>query len=152
MAVLRKAWLILPVAGIALMLGACGGDDGDEATTTETGAGEAIEIVMDDYSFTPAKATVPAGPVTITVPNEGQAEHELVLFKSDADPADVPVSGGDADEDAFVKQGAKEIGEAEAEPGESAELSAELTAGDYVMICNLPGHYEKGMYGGLTAE
>ena len=46
----------------------------------------------------------------------------------------------------------EEIGEAEAEPGESAEFSAELEAGNYVMICKLPGHYQKGMYASLTAE
>ncbi|HET8975008.1 MAG TPA: plastocyanin/azurin family copper-binding protein [Solirubrobacterales bacterium] len=153
MAVLSKTRFVLPLAVVVLGLGACGGDDDDDdGTTTGASAGGAVEIVMDDYSFSPANATVPAGPVTITAPNEGKVEHELVLFKSDADPAKLPVSGAEADEAAFEAQGAEVIGEAEAEPGESGEFDAELEAGAYVMICNLPGHYQKGMYGSLTAE
>jgi uncharacterized cupredoxin-like copper-binding protein len=153
MAVLSKTRFVLPLAVVVLGLSACGGDDDDDdATTTGASAGGAVEIVMDDYSFTPAEATAPTGAVTITTPNEGKVEHELVLFKSDADPATLPVSGGEVDEEGFEEGGAEVIGEAEAEPGETSEFSAELEAGDYVMICNLPGHYQRGMYGSLTAE
>ena len=31
-------------------------------------------------------------------------------------------------------------------------MTVDLTPGKYAMICNLPGHYQRGMYGSLTAK
>ena len=38
------------------------------------------------------------------------------------------------------------------EAGESAEVTAELEAGSYVLICNIPTHYEGGMYTTFTVQ
>lgn len=156
----RTILLLLGAALLAFGLAACGDDDeGDEdgetaaaETGTAAGAAGALTIKMGDFFFDPKDATAEAGAVTISAPNVGQVEHELELFKSDAEPGDLPVSGDTVDTEAFEEEGAEEIGEAEAEPGETDELSADLDAGKYVMICNVPGHYQKGMYGSLTAK
>jgi hypothetical protein len=34
-------------------------------------------------------------------------------------------------------------------PAESEELQVELAEGTYVLICNVPAHYEGGMYAGF---
>ena len=158
-----RAILLLALATLAVGgLGACGDDDDDDdgttaavetGTTTGTGAAGALTIKMGDFFFDPKDATAQAGSTTISAPNEGQVEHELVLFKSDADPASLPTSGNEVDEEALEEEGAEEAGEIEeVAPGQSKEGTFDLTAGKYVMFCNLPSHYEQGMYGSLTVS
>jgi uncharacterized cupredoxin-like copper-binding protein len=152
--------LVVAVALAAAAVGGCGGDDdgdGDGTTTaadtgTVDGAG-AVTVKMGDFFFDPKDATAEAGSVTVSAPNAGKVEHELVLFKSDDDPASLPVSGGGVDEEALEKQGAELVGEIEGvQPGQTKDASFDLTAGKYVMFCNLPAHYEQGMYGSFTVK
>jgi len=159
-----RSILILIVAALAAVaIGACGSDDDDgddggattgAGTETEAAAGAgAVTVEMGDFFFDPKDVTTDAGSVTISAPNIGQVEHELVLFKSDADPASLPVAGGEVDEEALEEQGAEEAGEIEdVAPGETKEHGFELTAGKYVMFCNVPAHYEQGMYGSVTVK
>jgi uncharacterized cupredoxin-like copper-binding protein len=134
----------------------CGGDDGNDSakpTTTQQSGGSAPVIRMDDYSFSPKDATATAGRVKITAPNDGKVVHELVLLKTNRDPGSFEVSGGEVDEKALEESGAKIPGEiADVPPGKSKTMTVDLTPGNYVMICNLPGHYQRGMYGSLTAK
>jgi uncharacterized cupredoxin-like copper-binding protein len=150
----------LLVAGLAAT--GCGDDASDdtddsaEATvstaTTAAVTGESVEIAMGDFYFDPQDATASAGTVSISAPNEGDVEHELVLFKTNMDPADLPTaSNGEVDEEKLAGE-AEEVGEVEAEPGETASGEFEMTAGKYVMFCNLPAHYEQGMYGSVTVK
>jgi uncharacterized cupredoxin-like copper-binding protein len=147
------------LAALALVAGAaiagCGGDD--TSTTAATGSpapdGAALEIAMGDDFFDPDDATAEAGTVTISAPNNGALEHELILAKTNADPADLPTTAsGDADEEKLEKEdaGAGEI--PEVAPGESGEADFDLSPGHYVMYCNVPGHYAEGMYGTLTVK
>jgi uncharacterized cupredoxin-like copper-binding protein len=129
-----------------------------QASTTETqpgttGAGKALTITMGDYSFTPSAVTTSTGPVTITTPNGGQVEHELVLLKTDRSPASLPVKGNEVDEEGLEAKGVETPGEIEeVGPGQTKSGSFKLTPGSYVMICNLPGHFQKGMYGSLSVK
>jgi uncharacterized cupredoxin-like copper-binding protein len=155
------------VGALTLALAGCGGDSAKtetqavdtstsseqttSSTTTSAPAGTtALTVTMTDFAFTPKNPTVPAGPVTLTAPNEGRAPHELVLIKFAGDPGTLPTKAdGDADEDAFPESALPgEIGETE--PGSSGTLTITLPAGKYVMLCNVPAHYKAGMYGTLT--
>jgi uncharacterized cupredoxin-like copper-binding protein len=151
---------ILPVTAIValaagvLMVGC--GDDSTTGTGTETaasGGGEeaTLEIKMGDFYFEPKDATAEPGPTTIVAPNEGSVEHELVLFKTNTDPAQLPTdANGDVDEEKLDEM-AEEIGEvADVEPGDTKSEEFDLTPGKYVMFCNISGHYAQGMYGTLT--
>lgn len=130
----------------------CGDDDdGDEAAQSAT-AGTAVEIKMDDFKFVPRALNQAAGEVKITAPNVGKVEHELELFKTDDDPASFTVVEGKVDTEALEEAGAEEVGELEAEPGETGEGSFTLEPGKYAMICNVSGHYEQGMYGSITVK
>ena len=108
---------------------------------------------MGDYFFDPKAASAVAGSVTITAPNEGEIVHELVLAKTDADPAKLPTtSNGEVDE-AKLEASGEVAGEiADVEPGDTKQGTFKLTAGRYVMFCNVPGHYKQGMYGTLTVK
>lgn len=162
---------LLAAAAIAVVpIAGCGDDDNTTSTTeageaqeeTETGAattegggeGATLEIKMGDYFFDPENAVAQAGATTIDAPNEGKVEHELVVFESDLDPAKLPTdSAGEVDEEKLEQEGAEEAGEIEdVEPGASKSGEFDLQPGKYVMFCNLPGHYERGMYGTITVE
>lgn len=145
---------ILALASIAAVTG-CGGGDDTTATDVETAAsgGESppLVVAMGEFYFEPENATAVAGKTTIEAPNEGSVEHELVLFKTNADPADLPTdANGEVDEEKLDQEG-EEVGEiADVESGATGSGEFDLTPGKYVMFCNLPGHYAQGMYGTLT--
>ena len=154
-AVIKARCLVaLPViAGI--LVGGCGGGDGTSATTTTsettgeatTGASEQATVIqMGEFFFEPKNATVKAGKTTIEAPNIGKTEHELVLFKSEMDPAKLPTeANGEVDEEK-MDEVAEEGGEIpDVEAGETKSEEFELTPGKYVMFCNLPGHYAAGL-------
>ena len=101
---------------------------------------------MTEFAFDPKDAIAKAGKVTITAPNDGTVVHELVLLKTDADPAALPKKGDEVDESSSVG----EI--ADVEPGSTKKATFKLAPGKYAMVCALPGHYEGGMYGSLTVD
>ena len=143
--------------GAILVVGCGGGDDtttGEaptEAGATGGGAAATVEIKMGEFYFSPKNATAKAGTTTIEAPNEGSVEHELVLFKSNKNPAKLPTeANGEVNEEKLDKE-AEEAGEiADVEAGDTKSEDFKLTPGKYVMFCNLPGHYAQGMYGTLT--
>jgi uncharacterized cupredoxin-like copper-binding protein len=153
---------LLATGALALTTGliatGCGGGDNDNATTqaqTTGGAAPssgALEIKMGDYFFDPKDATAEAGSVAINAPNEGKVEHELMLLKTNTDPAKLPTaSDGGVEEKLHMV--AEENGEiADVEPGDTKSVTFDLTPGKWVMFCNLPGHYAQGMYGSLTVK
>lgn len=146
--------LAVPVAS------GCGGDDdnGDNGqdsasapTTTQTTsqpatASRVLTIRMTEFAFDPKDAVARAGKVTITAPNDGTVVHELVVLKTEKDPANLPKKGDEVDESTSVG----EI--ADVEPGSTKKAAFDLAPGKYALVCALPGHYEGGMYGSLTVK
>jgi uncharacterized cupredoxin-like copper-binding protein len=151
---LRPIAVGLAVAGV-ISFGAvatgCGSDDetsstaaadSGAATTTPAAGGETLTIEMGEFYYKP-------GTVTIDAPNAGSAPHELVLAKTNDDPAQLPTgSDGSVDEEALDVPG--EISEVAG--GADGTVTLDLDAGKYVIFCNLPGHYSSGMYGSLTVK
>ena len=150
---------MLVIAGFVVV--GCGRDNG---TTTVESATETMlrlgrpapgrarpSVKMGEFYFNPKNATAKAGPTKIEAPNEGAVEHELVVFKTDMNPAKLPTeANGEVNEEKMdkVAESAGEIPDVEA--GETKSEDFELTPGKYVIFCNLPGHYAAGMYGTLT--
>ena len=100
----------------------------------------------DRVAFDPKDAVATAGKVTISAPNDGNVVHELVVLKTGADPAKLPMDGDEVNESANV-------GEIpDVAPGATKKVTIKLAAGKYAMVCNLPGHYAAGMYGSLTVK
>ena len=128
------------IAVFALVLAGCGGSDdggGDASAATE------IEIRMDSFFFDPANTSVVAGTdIDLTVLNlDSSLEHNWVVIN----PGSEITNESDFDESDVLYQ------TSEVAPNASATGSFNVAAGEYQVICTVPGHFSAGMEGTLTA-
>jgi uncharacterized cupredoxin-like copper-binding protein len=147
-----------------LFLASCSSDSTDASSTTAATGGsspspcgdiasaaDGIEVTIKDFAIEPASTSAAAGEVTFDLHNEGPQTHEFVVFDTDLDPADLPT-----DEDGTVDEegeGVEHIDEVEDIAACTSDaLSVDLEAGNYVLICNLPGHYASGMHTAFTVS
>jgi uncharacterized cupredoxin-like copper-binding protein len=140
-----KIGLIMVVPALALSLTACGDDD-DSGDT----AGEAeVHATLEDFEIKLDETSAVAGPVVFVVDNQGQSVHEFVVVKTDLAADELPTDeNGDVDEEG---EGITAVDEIEdIEDGASPKLEVDLEPGDYVVLCNLPGHYRQGMHAAFT--
>jgi len=98
--------------------------------------------VKTDPNYKMGKHIKP-GELTLTLKNEGNLEHNLVLLNNNKhEDLELSADGSMADESKLDILGKIEG----IQPGESGELViADLPAGTYAFICNTPGHYDQGM-------
>jgi plastocyanin len=94
--------------------GSSGSTVGQNGTLTATEA---------DFSLTLGTKSLAAGPYVVTVENQGQATHTLVV----------------------ERDGARIAGTSNISPGESASLSVTLKPGTYVFYCSIDNHRAMGM-------
>jgi uncharacterized cupredoxin-like copper-binding protein len=156
-----RATRVHPAAGLlgtAVLLAACGGSGttpAPNATMSTAGPGGsaaagAITATESDFKIEVSSATAAPGPVTFHVTNAGAQTHEFVVIRTDTAPDALPTddSGAEVDEDA---SGLTVVDEVEdLAPGASEDLTVTLDAGKYVLICNVPGHYQLGMHTEFT--
>lgn len=122
------------IAGAALAAQACGGGASSPIT---------VKATEKDFAINVDQGSVTHGKLQLQVTNEGPSEHELVVLKTDDAADDLPVSDGQAEEDS---EGVEHVDEVEQlSAGQTDQLDLNLDAGNYVLICNLPGHYSQGM-------
>jgi uncharacterized cupredoxin-like copper-binding protein len=141
------------VLGLALAASGAGCGSSDEQPTLSTAAvhlpPKALSIKLSDFKIAPALNVASAGRVTITAHNEGTVEHEMILARVD-DPRNLPAKGDRVDEDSLGSVVRGEV--PELEPGASGTKTFNLTPGTYVLFCNVPGHFKRGMFGRLTVR
>ena len=116
-----------------------------QANAGQAGAGEAatVNATLKDFSITPSVASVPAGKVAFQATNQGPSEHEFVVLKTNLAPESLPVKAGVVTEDA---KGIENVGEVEdVGSGATKSTTLNLTPGRYLLVCNLPGHFQAGM-------
>jgi hypothetical protein len=139
--------VVVLVGLVALLLPACGGDEGGT-----------VAVTLQEFSIGVDPASISAGEVVFDASNEGPDDvHEFVVFRTDLGPADLPT-----DETGAVVEtgeGVELIGEIEDIPvGETMSVTLDLDAGSYVFICNIydedeqESHYQEGMRTGYTVE
>jgi plastocyanin len=123
----RRFALLLLVA----LLAGCGSDDDESSGTTEepgAASGEAVELVATDFKFDQSTVSVDAaGNTTFRLTNDGGTTHALEI------------------EGQGVEEETDEIG-----PGESAEVTVDLEAGEYEFYCPVSNHRDLGMEGTLV--
>ena len=93
--------------------------------------------------------TVKAGNVTFVVTNDAKrTPHEMILVMLKANGEQLPL---DRAKHRINEKQINSLGEiSNLKPGASGQLKANVVAGDYLLICNIKGHYEAGMVATLT--
>jgi uncharacterized cupredoxin-like copper-binding protein len=110
------------VLAAVVVLAACGSGSEEAAT------GETVSIGETEFALDPSSVRIDeAGTVTFSVTNNGSMEHAL----------EVEGQGVEEESDTIA-------------PGETAELTVDLTDGSYEIYCPVDGHREQGMEGTLT--
>ena len=143
--------LLVIVATTAI---ACGGGDDDSspapaaAATQAAAAAGSVEVTVTEWSLKPTQSSIAAGGVTFDVANGGAVPHEFVVIRTDADPTALPLAAGAADESSLDVVGRTDM----IQGGTSEQVTFTLTAGSYVLICNIPAHYGLGMSAAFTVN
>lgn len=125
-----------------LVLGSCGGRGSSGPVV--------VAVSEQDFSIAATPPTVVEGEITFRITNRGPSVHEFLVVGGFHSVDSLPVKDGVLNEDA---EGLIIRVEREAiQPGATVTVRADLTAGDYALVCNLPGHYGRGMRAKLTVE
>lgn len=151
--------LLASTGVLSLALVACSSDadtDDDTAATataeaTEAaGEAEATEITatLSEFAIELGAASAPAGEVTFVAENTGALPHELAVVRSDDAADSLPLDGAVVDESGLDVVG--RIAEFSASETESGTFT--LEAGNYVLFCNIAGHYQGGMFTAFVVE
>ena len=175
-----KLFALLAALVLALGAAACGDDDGDteepaaqgtteegsseeeqtsEEDETDDGSATALTVTAREYEFD-FPATLEAGPVEITLQNEGEQPHHLILAKlsEDAPPIEELIEMPNPEK--FLAEDITGNNPPHANPGQTAKttIETELTPGTYGYVCFIPDKEKKkphallGMNGTFEVE
>jgi uncharacterized cupredoxin-like copper-binding protein len=117
-----------------------------------TPSGTPVNVLLEDFKVRRDAAVVPAGTVRLRILNQGPTSHELIVVRTDRAPDRLPLQsdGLTANEDA---PGIDLLEEAEGlDIDDRRTVVLDLAAGNYVLYCNLEGHYLGGMHAALTVR
>ena len=139
----------ITIAAAALALVATVGCSSSSSSSSGGGSTSGgVSATEKDFSITLSSSTGTAGSTTFNISNEGPSTHEFVIIKTNDAPDALPVTNGSVDE-----SGLTIVDENEAvAPGTTPALTTNLDAGSYVIICNVPGHYQAGMHTAFTVS
>ena len=151
----RPRYILVSAAAVtALAFAGCGGDDDTTETTGATGAAGAsgvegapavsndVAVSLTEYAATPSNvlpddgeggpptSQAKAGEVTFTITNDGDETHSFVFNNAGKE---IPIDGDLA-------------------PGDSQQLTVEVTSGFYEYYCPIDGHQDMGMQGQLEVD
>lgn len=118
--------------------------NGTASATSEASAPGTIDAVEKDGSITLSKEYANSGDLSFAIDNQGKLQHQFVVIKTDlaADQLPLTADGSKVDEASLaVLQRNDDV-----QPGADATLKLTLPPGNYVIICNVPGHYGLGMH------
>jgi uncharacterized cupredoxin-like copper-binding protein len=111
--------------------------------------GTDLGVTLRDFHIGLGRATVPSGPVTFDVHNVGPSTHEFLVVRTKLAAGRLPIGtdGLRVNEDSPLLHAVKE--DSELDLGDAHQVSVNLPPGDYVLYCNLEGHYLGGMHAGF---
>lgn len=117
-----------------------------------TTRGTPLNVLLEDFKVREDVAVVPAGTVSFRIRNQGPTTHELNVIRTDRAPDKLPLQrdGLTVDQDA---RGIDHLDEVEGlDIDDRRTLVLDLAPGNYVLYCNLEGHYLGGMHAALTVR
>jgi len=133
---------VLLVVLAVLLLSACAASRPSKPATEVT-------VEMTDFAYSPAAIAIPAGqPVTFTIENIGNIEHDFVVEKIKATTDMVQDSGSEA----HHAHGQEQNYDLHVSAGMGETSVFQLTVaepGTYKVFCSVEGHEAAGMVGEL---
>ena len=145
------AILLVVAAALGGFVASCGDDD-------DNGDASDVGVKLDEF-FIALDGEPSAGGVTFGIENIGEETHEFVVFRTELALTALPTADdGSVDEEGA---GVELVDEAEdIAAGDSVQLTVDLDAGSYVVICNIveedggetESHYQEGMRASFTVE
>jgi plastocyanin len=131
---------VAAAGGLALALGlltACGGSSdaaspssSTSSSTSAVGQAQTLTVTEVGFDIKLESSDLPAGDYSITVRNEGDATHDLVVEQDGQDIAKSDTLG----------------------PGDSATFTVTLQPGQYVFYCSIGNHRAMGMETDVTVS
>ena len=161
----QRTALCLPVAFVAIAAATAGwadttikvslwdkGPDSivmDDAHMAMMGKMDMSAMKMAMLSVTLDQTTVAAGKITFDVVNDSKdIIHEFMISPVKAGETELPFI---VEENRVDEEKAGHLGEvSELDPGKSGSLTIDLPAGNYIVYCNIPAHFNNGMWSMLT--
>jgi len=106
----------------------------------------AVDVVETDFHIAMSQTVFRANTrITFVVHNDGNVPHELIIVTAPSSGSNLPLKpDADVNEETPGLTSALDTGSSIA-PGETRTLTADMPAGHYIAVCNLPGHYKLGM-------
>ncbi len=168
---IRRTLLVGALAGLLLLVAACGDDNGGSDSTdkpeptagatrtpeasdgpspspTQAPADTTAVIVLDEWAVKPQRTRARPGTVTFVVRNEGEVTHGFVVIRTDIEKDELPRlpnEEGVDESDLDVVGRIDEIA-----PGETKQVVIDVEEGQYLMLDNTfangESHYLNGMY------
>ena len=117
-----------------------------------TPGGTPVNVLLNDFEVRHDASVVPAGAVSFRILNQGPTTHEVIVVRTDRASDKLPLQrdGLTVNEDA---PGIDLLDEVEGLDIDDREtLVLRLAPGNYVLYCNLEGHYLGGMHEALTVR
>ncbi|EKO3379452.1 hypothetical protein NI390_19095 [Vibrio fluvialis] len=110
--------------------------------------------LWDQMGVMGIKLDVPSvveGSVSFEVINSSKTMvHEMLVVKVNNFHESLPYQTNEA---RVIEDKVQDFGEvSELEPGQSGSLTVNLKPGKYLLLCNIPGHYEMGMFTPFIVE
>lgn len=147
----------LVVLGLVLIpglaaFGCSSGDDKPKSAAAETTVQDGqIAVVETDMTIGLNSASTKSGKVVFTIKNAGPSDHNLIVFRTDLGEGKLPLNnaGTAVNEDGPGITHIDETQDMASGVTASPEVKG-LAPGKYVLICNLTGHYQSGMYVSFT--
>jgi uncharacterized cupredoxin-like copper-binding protein len=114
--------------------------------------GTPVNVRLEDFKVQPDVAVVSAGTVSFRIHNQGPTTHQVIFVRTDRAPDKLPLQrdGLTVNEEAPGIDLVDEVGGLDID--DRRTLVLDLAAGNYVMYCNLEGHYLGGMHATLTVR
>jgi uncharacterized cupredoxin-like copper-binding protein len=117
-----------------------------------TPPGTPVNVRLEDFKVQQDAAVVPAGTVSFRILNKGPTTHEFIVVRTDRAPEKLPLQrdGLTVNEDAPGIDLLDEVDGLDIDDRQTLVLR--LAPGNYVLYCNLEGHYLGGMHASLAVR
>lgn len=163
------------IAAIGVVSGTAGGTEADRAVTAPTSAETdasrspraVVQVEFDEWRIDAGTEPVRAGRVTFEERNAGVADHDLLIVRTDNPPGALPmglegvtpqlageVVLGESHRAHDHGEGPTAAGHSHADRhlrrGDRRRRTISLEPGRYVLLCPIPGHYERGQHAVIT--